>query len=152
MKHQKLFIGVVAVLVVALGAYLYFSGNPSSKNSATTNTLVSSTTGSNPVPIGNNTATSASSFAGSDIAMLLKNISQIKLNTTILQNPSFLALTDTSLTLPPPTVSGRVNPFARSGIVDSSTQTGSQINSGMTATEETSTPVTTTPATTPKTR
>lgn len=151
MKHQKLFIGVVAVLVLALGAYLYFSGNTSKKSEPTTNTLVSGNTGSNPVPIGDQTATSASSFAGSDIAALLKNISQIRLNTTILQNPSFLALSDTSLTLPAPTVTGRTNPFARSGALDAATPTGNQINSGTTATEDTTTPVAT-PTTTPKTR
>lgn len=154
MKHQKLFIGAVAVLVLALGAYLYFSGNSSKSSTPTTNTLVSNNTGSNPVPIGDDTQTQASTFAGSDIAALLKNISQIKLNTTILQNPSFLALTDTSLTLPAPTVTGRINPFARSGALDAATPTGSQINSDTTATatEETTTAPVTTPSTTPKTK
>lgn len=151
MKHQKLFIGAVAILVLALGAYLYFSGNSSKTSAPTTNTLVSNNTGSNPVPIGDNAQTQASNFAGSDIAALLKNISQIKLNTTILQNPSFLALSDTSLTLPAPTVTGRVNPFARSGALDAATPTGNQINGGTTTVEETTTPAAT-PSTTPKTR
>ncbi len=145
MKHQKLFIGIVVVLVIALGAYLYFSGNSAKKDTPTTNTLVSSNTGSNPVPIANDASTSASSFAGSDIAALLKNISQIKLNTTILQNPSFLALSDTSLVLPAPTATGRVNPFARSGSTTTpALEAGTQINNSVPAVEETTT--------TPKTR
>lgn len=112
MKNHKLLIGIVALVVVALGVYLYFSRG--SKTPAPTSTLVSTNTGNNPVATGDVTA-AASSFAGSDIATMLRNVSQIKLNTNILQSPSFLALVDTTLTLPPTTVSGRVNPFGIGG-------------------------------------
>ena len=136
MKNQKLFIGIVALLVIALGAYLYFSKGSSIKQPVTS-TISSTNTGSNPVALGNNAEITASSFAGSDIATMLKNISQIKLNTGILQNPSFLSLVDTTLSLPPATVSGRINPFGRSGALDSATPTSSQINSGDTASPST---------------
>lgn len=132
MKNHKLFIGIVALLVIALGAYIYFSGNSSSDKEPVTNTIVSSNTGTSPVALGNTTAT-ASTFAGSDIASMLKNISQIRLNTAILQNPSFLALLDTTLTLPQTSVSGRVNPFGRSGALESAIPASTQINSGTTA-------------------
>lgn len=151
MKNHKLFIGIVAVLVIALGAYLYFSGSSKSSQKPVTNTIASSNTGANPVAIGNTTA-SAASFAGSDIATMLKNISQIKLNTGILQNPSFLALVDTTLTLPPTTVSGRINPFARTGVLDSATPASTQINSGDATTDTTSTPVITPTTTTGTTK
>lgn len=133
MKNHKLFIGIVALLVIALGAYIYFSGNSSSDKQPVTNTIVSSNTGSSPVALGNTTA-AASTFAGSDIASMLKNISQIRLNTAILQNPSFLALVDTTLALPQTSVSGRVNPFGRSGALESATPASTQINSGATTT------------------
>ncbi len=128
MKNHKLFIGIVALLVVALGAYIYFSGNSSSDKQPVTNTIASSNTGNNPVALGNNTTAAASTFAGSDIASMLKNISQIRLNTAILQNPSFLALLDTTLTLPPTTIAGRVNPFGRTGALETTTPTATQIN------------------------
>jgi predicted ribosomally synthesized peptide with SipW-like signal peptide len=118
MKNHKLLIGIVAGLLVAVGAYMYFSQSSTAK--PVTSTIASSNTGTNPVGLGN-TAASASSFAGSDIATMLKNISQIKLNTGILQNPSFLALVDTTLVLPQTSVSGRVNPFGRSGALESAT-------------------------------
>ena len=71
---------IVALIVVAVGAYLYFSKSTTTDKptTATTNTLVSTTTGDSPVSLGD--TNSASSFAGSDIAVLLKNIDQIKLN------------------------------------------------------------------------
>ncbi len=146
MKNRKLLIGIVAVLVIVLGAYLYFSGNSQTK-APVTNTLASSNTGANPVALGG--TTTASSFAGSDIASMLKNISQIKLNTSVLQNPAFLTLVDTTLALPQTTVSGRINPFGRSGVLDSAAPvSSSQINGTVTETSTTTptTPVTTTPA------
>lgn len=129
MKNQKLFIMIVALIVVAVGAYLYFSKSTTTDKptTATTNTLVSTTTGDSPVALGD--TNSASSFAGSDIAVLLKNIDQIKLNTSILNNPAFLSLVDTTLTLPITEVSGRVNPFGKSGALDSATPVVNQINS-----------------------
>lgn len=148
MKNHKLLIGIVAVLVIVLGAYLYFSGNSQSKKPVTS-TLASSNTGTNPVALGNDAVATASSFAGSDIASMLKNISQIRLNTGVLQNPAFLTLIDTTLALPQTTVSGRVNPFGRSGALDSAAPvSASQINGTVT---ETSTPSTTPVVTTPTT-
>ena len=141
MKNQKLFIMIVALIVIAVGAYVYFSkgtttGTPTT--TATTNTLVSTNTGDSPVALGN---TNASSFAGSDIAALLKNIDQIKLNTSILSNPAFLSLVDTTLTLPVTDVSGRINPFGKSGALDSAISTTNQINAN--STTQTVSPTTT---------
>ncbi len=149
MKNQKLFIMIVALIVVAVGAYLYFSKSSSQTDTpakATTNTLVSTTTGDSPVALGEN---NAASFAGSDIAALLKNVDQIKLNTSILNNPAFLSLVDTTLTLPVTDVSGRINPFGKSGALDSASPAASQINSTDT-TAQTVTPVTTNTNSLPK--
>ena len=142
MKNKKLFILVVAFVVVAIAAYLSFSksAKTDTTTTATTNTLVSTNTGDSPVALGENN--SASSFAGSDIAALLRNIDQIKLNTSILTNPAFLSLVDTTLTLPVTDVSGRINPFGKSGALDTAIPTTNQINS--TTTTQTVTPTTTT--------
>lgn len=141
MKNQKLFILIVALVVVAVGAYLYFSKSSQTNTAAkaTTNTLVSINTGDSPVALGDN---NAASFAGSDIAALLKNVDQIKLNTSLLSNPAFLSLVDTTLTLPVTDISGRVNPFGKSGALDSAAPVVNQINSTDT-TSQTVAPVTT---------
>lgn len=120
------------MLVVALGAYLVFSRSSNTDEPKSTGTL-SSSNGTNPAAVAGG---SASEFAGSDIAIMLKNINQIRLNTSVLNNPSFLALMDTSLTLPRTAVSGRVNPFSSSGASLGSATT--QINgsaSGTTTTQ-----------------
>lgn len=142
MKNKKLFILVVAFVVIAIGAYIYFSksAKTDTATTATTNTLVSTNTGDSPVALGENN--SASSFAGSDIAALLKNIDQIKLNTSILTNPAFLSLVDTTLTLPVTDVSGRINPFGKSGALDTAVPAANQINS--TTATQTVTPTATT--------
>lgn len=149
MKNQKLFILIVALVVVAVGAYLYFSKSSQTNTAAkaTTNTLVSINTGDSPVALGDN---NAASFAGSDIAALLKNVDQIKLNTSLLSNPAFLSLVDTTLTLPVTDISGRVNPFGKSGALDSASPVASQINSADTTTGQTVTPVTTNTNSLPK--
>jgi hypothetical protein len=109
-NHKQLIIILVVLVIVALGAYVYFSRGKAAAPSPT-NTLSSSNTGANPAALGT-TEASASAFAGSDIAVLLKNISSIRLNTAVLSSPSFVALTDTSITLPPAALSGRTNPFS----------------------------------------
>lgn len=139
MKNKKLYILIGLLAVVGIGAYFYFTSSDKAATTPTTNTLVSSNTGSSPVTL--NETSSVSSFAGSDIAGLLKNIDQIKLNTAILSNPAFNALVDTTLTLPETNVSGRINPFGSSGALITPT-TSTQINN--TQTTQTVSPTTNT--------
>lgn len=137
MSKQKLLIGVILLVVVALGGYLYFSSSKTTSQPAQSSTLVSSNNGSNPVALGDSRAAdmAASASSQNEIATLLKSVNQIKLDTAILQNPSFLALQDTSLTLPDTAVSGRVNPFARSGALDAATPITTGINSTATSSD-----------------
>ena len=136
MSKQKLLIGIVLLVVVVLGGYLYLSSSKTDEP-VQSSTLASSNTGSNPVALGDSRAAdiAASTASQNEIAVLLKSVNQIKLDTTILQNPSFLALQDTSLTLPDTTVSGRVNPFARSGALDAATPITTSINNSATSSD-----------------
>lgn len=136
MSKQKLLIGVVLLVVVALGGYLYLSSSKTDEP-VQSSTLASSNTGSNPVALGDSRAADivANTASQNEIATLLKSVNQIKLDTAILQNPSFLALQDTSLTLPDTAVSGRVNPFARSGALDAATPITTGINSAATSSD-----------------
>lgn len=129
MNKTKLLIGIVLIIVIILGAYLYISSNKTDTSSQNS-TLTSSNSGSNPVALGESRAADilATTTSQNEIATLLKSVNQIKLDTTVLQNPAFLALQDTSLTLPNTTVSGRINPFARSGALDSAEPTTTDIN------------------------
>lgn len=135
MKNHKLIIIIVALAVVAVGAYLYFSGsmkNAPSKQS--TGTLASTTTGESPATIGDTAP--AAPIEGSEIAGLLKNISSIRLDDRILTNPSFLVLVDSSIALPRIDVSGRINPFGRSSTLDNSTPSQTIINTNTSATAQ----------------
>ncbi len=119
MNNQKLLIGVIALVVIGLGGYLYYSRSTDESNtSPVSSTLVSSNTNSNPVSLGESQASGMVAFNTSqnEIATLLRSVNQIKLDTAVLRNPAFLALIDTSLTLPEFTITGRANPFARSSM------------------------------------
>lgn len=133
-NHKLIIIIVVAVVVIAIGGYLYFSGsmkNAPSKQS--TGTLASTSTGQNPVALGTTAGAPIAPIAGTEIAGLLKNISAIRLDDRILSNPSFLALVDSSITLPQTQVSGRINPFGRSATLDNSTPSQTVINTAATS-------------------
>jgi len=118
MNKQKLLIGVVAVVVIGLGAYLYLSG---SSDEPATGTLVSQNTGDDPAALGNLInpeeipISPFSSPEGAEIAALLGNINNIKLDQRVLSSPPFRALVDSSILLPDVTTSGRANPFSLSG-------------------------------------
>lgn len=121
MKNQKLLVIIIVVIVLGLGGYLYFSGDVKKSSEKSTSTLSSTTTNQNPVSLNDSTdTTSTVSIKGSEIAALLKNINLIKLDDRVLSNPSFLALVDGSLILPPVSVTGRTNPFSRSAALDNS--------------------------------
>jgi hypothetical protein len=121
MKNQKLLVIIIAVIVLGLGGYLYFSGDVKKSSEKSTSTLSSTTTNQNPVSLNDSTDTTPTvSIKGSEIAALLKNINLIKLDDRVLSNPSFLALVDGSLILPPVSVTGRTNPFSRSAALDNS--------------------------------
>jgi hypothetical protein len=161
MNKQKIIIGVVVIILIALGGYMYLSGGMG-KTEKSTSTLVSSNTGDNPVALGDSKVNSiaTTTAAQGEIAQLLKSVNQIKLDTRILQDPAFLALVDTTLSLPDTVVSGRVNPFARSGTLDAAAPVVSQMNTETSVETTTSSPeasVTTTQnsvttSTKPKTR
>lgn len=149
MKNQKLLIIVIAVVVLGLGGYLYFSGKSTSSDTPSpTRTLSSDTTGANPVALTNDSSTASvsNSAQASEIITLLKNISSIRLETRILQSPSFLALVDSSIILPPIAVSGRVNPFSSTGASISNTIPATE-NQTTATTGTTAAPVTTTTST-----
>ncbi len=121
MKNQKLLVIIIVVIVLGLGGYLYFSGDVKKSSEKSTSTLSSTTTNQNPVSLNDSTDTTPTvSIKGSEIAALLKNINLIKLDDRVLSNPSFLALVDGSLILPPVSVTGRTNPFSRSAALDNS--------------------------------
>ena len=50
-----------------------------------------------------------------DFLSLLLNVKSIKLDSTIFDDPAFLSLYDSSITLTPDGTEGRVNPFAPLG-------------------------------------
>lgn len=128
MNKQKIIIGIIVIILIGLGGYMYLSGGIR-KTEKSTSTLVSSNTGDNPVALGDSKVNSiATTAAQGEIAQLLKSVNQIKLDTRILQDPAFLALVDTTLSLPDTVVSGRINPFARSGTLDAAAPVVSQMN------------------------
>ncbi len=129
MNKQKIIIGIIVIILIGLGGYMYLSGGMR-ETEKSTSTLVSSNTGDNPVALGDSKVNSiaTTTAAQGEIAQLLKSVNQIKLDTRILQDPAFLALVDTTLSLPDTVVSGRINPFARSGTLDAAAPVVSQMN------------------------
>ena len=97
-------IGIAFVLI-----YIFFI-KPSSNNN--TPALVSSGT----APVTGNTVTSnANPLVAQDFLNLLLNIQSIKLDDSILTDPAFSSLHDSSITLTPDGTEGRPNPFAPLG-------------------------------------
>jgi hypothetical protein len=91
LKDNKLYIGLIAVLLVGAWAYFtYFSGG-----------------GSSPAVL----STDDTSPLSQDVLTTLSSLNTIKLDPSIFSNPVFVALTDYSVAIPPES-SGRNNPFA----------------------------------------
>ncbi len=89
-KNNKVYIGVVLLLVAGFWVYMtYFSGSSS----------------------GPALKTEQDSPLSQDVLVTLSNLNTIKLDPSIFEDPVFLALSDYSVAIPPE-VAGRKNPFA----------------------------------------
>ena len=111
-KSNTFILGIVILVVV--GALIYFFGFRGNTGQAADAGLVSTNTGN---AAGLASATSGSgSAAGEQVVVLLRNLSAIKLDDAVFRNPSFVLLQDTSVQLPPITNQGRRNPFASVGV------------------------------------
>ncbi len=94
-KYKKLLIGAGVVAVLFVG-WNMFSTDPL------------------PEGLTSRSVSNLPAEEGGDLIALLLELKSIKLDTAILQNPTFLTLQDFSVTLIPEPV-GRVNPFAPLG-------------------------------------
>lgn len=121
MNNQKIMIISIVVVLLGVGGYLYFSGEIKKPSEISTNGLVSSNTGTNPISLNETTDVSVATNTttkGSEIAQMLKNINAIRLDNRIIANPSFAMLVDSSLLLPSVSVTGRLNPFGGSTLIN----------------------------------
>ncbi|MFZ1019515.1 MAG: hypothetical protein WAN61_00790 [Minisyncoccia bacterium] len=105
-RNILIFVGIAAALFMV---YFFFI-KPSSSGSAD---LVSSASTA-ALPSGNSSGTGTSPV-GQDFLSLLLNVNNIKLDDSILSDPAFANLHDSSITLVPDAVVGRPNPFAQFG-------------------------------------
>lgn len=94
-KYKKLLIGAGVIAVLAIG-YSFFSGN------SLPDGLTSQAVGSAPQE-------------GGDLIALLAELKSIDLDTSILEDSTFLTLQDFTVSLSPEPV-GRTNPFAPLGV------------------------------------
>lgn len=119
---SKLPIILIPVVLIVVGVLVYFFvfKNNNSGTAAQPSGLVSTNTGAIQGVAGQNTT--ASSQTGSQVVQILRNLSVIRLDDAVFQNPAFAYLSDISITLPPPINQGRRNPFATVG-VDAATAT-----------------------------
>ncbi len=94
-KYKKLLIAVGVIIVLLIG-WNFFSGD------------------SAPAGLTSQSVSTLPSEEGGDLIALLLELKSIKLDTSLLQNSTFLTLQDFSVTLIPEPV-GRANPFAPLG-------------------------------------
>ncbi len=112
---SKLSIILIPVILIVIGVLVYFFvfKNNSSGTAAQPSGLVSTNTGAAQGIANQNTT--GSSQTGSQVVQILRNLSVIRLDDAVFQNPAFAYLSDISITLPPPINQGRRNPFASVG-------------------------------------
>jgi len=115
---------LILVVLVVVGALLYFfvvrdSGGSQDQESG----LISATTGASQGLQNANTIPASASATGNRVVEILRNLSVIKLDDSVFQNPAFALLTDISIRLPLPNTQGRRNPFAPAGAVTTPTPT-----------------------------
>lgn len=101
---------VILLVVVALVYFFVIRDKGTSIPDAQTG-LVSSNTGAS-----QGLQNTVSAETGSQVVVLLRNLTAIKLDDSVFRNPSFALLTDMSVSLPPVSDPGRRNPFAPIGI------------------------------------
>ena len=104
-KNILIFIAIAAALILI---YVFFT-NSSSSNQA--NLVSSSPTTTLPSTTGVSTGTPVAA----DFLALLLSVKTIKLDDSILSNPDFIGLHDSTITLTQDATIGRPNPFARLG-------------------------------------
>jgi hypothetical protein len=112
-KIKTIIIVVVAVIIIFL-VYLYFT-RPADNQA---NLVSSSSTTTLPNIDGTTASTSAgdtTSFVAKDFLALLLNVRNIKLDDSILSDPAFTSLKDSSIILTQDGTEGRPNPFAQFG-------------------------------------
>lgn len=110
-KLFKLLAIVVGAIVVIVLVTQIFGNKSDTKKPSGLGGLASDTTGQTPT-----TAGSSGAAAGdTSILSLLRNLSTLKLDSSILSNPAYDTLEDTSIVLPPVSTQGRRNPFVSGG-------------------------------------
>lgn len=109
-SKSSMFILIVLVLAI-IGAGVYFFVIKKDTPQVTPG-LVSTSTGA---AQGVQNSTAGQDTTGSQVVVLLRNLSAIKLDDSVFTNPSFALLTNVSIALPPITNQGRRNPFAPVG-------------------------------------
>ncbi len=97
-SSKKPIIVIVIIIILALIAYFYFSGSPSDSSSTS---LVEQ----------KSPESADADAAGVRVLSLLNQISSLKIDTSIFDNPTYKSLVDYSITVPEQNV-GRPNPFA----------------------------------------
>jgi hypothetical protein len=107
---KKLIIALVVVVVLAGGFYLYQN---SKTGVATTGGLVSDSGAVATAPTGANTdpAVLAAQSRTDELVALLSRVSQITVDTAVMDSPAFGQLIDLSIQLPVDSNPGRPNPF-----------------------------------------
>lgn len=127
-KPSTFILILVVLLVVAVLVYFFVFKKKDTTAPTNQTGLVSTSTGGTQGLQNTNT-----SETGSQVVMLLRNLTAIKLDDSVFRNPSFALLTDLSVSLPPVSNPGRRNPFAPIGIdapIPSLTPAASATNAG----------------------
>ncbi len=137
-KIKTILILAVVALILLLAYFLFLKPSPEQAP------LTSQTTG-NPVTA---TSTNTQNVAGTDFLTLLLNIKNIKLDTSLLSDPAFVNLNDSSIELISDGTEGRPNPFAPLGVDLTATPVNSSTTTPVTVPSVTS-PATTNPVTAP---
>ena len=98
-SSKKTIVIIIIIIVLAVLAYFYFSGNPSASQS---DTLEQS---------GGEQLSQEAEIAGARVLALLNQISSLKIDVSIFNDPVYKSLVDYSIEIPEQKI-GRVNPFA----------------------------------------
>jgi uncharacterized membrane protein len=97
-NKNTVIIGIILVVVLAVGWYFYSKGS----SSPSTSQLVSST------------PNAATADVGANVLTILNSVSSINIDTNFFSTPTYQSLVDYSIVVPPQAV-GRNNPFAPVG-------------------------------------
>lgn len=101
---------IFAIVGLAIAALVFFMGGSDDSSSSSSSSPLTSSTG-----IGGQPTTPTDTLAaGGDFAQLLSNVDNIRIDTSIFEDPSYKALRDNRVVLIPEPI-GRPNPFAPIG-------------------------------------